>query len=148
VFTFEQLSASLQYSCPLFLLLNDNNQQNMFTNLWIKYLPVIRLLVKKSLKEDQVLTMNVPDFERAGIKRKAAVKFSMCLKNGRPSHGAMEIPLAASLVTVLLAEPSMQELLADAEYCFSVNTKYELNIRHIQAVEELAEETTEVTEKA
>lgn len=118
----------------------------MYTNLWIKYLPVIRLLVKKSVKEDQVFTMNVPDFERAGIKRKTAVKFQMCLKNGRPSHGAMENPLAASLVTVLQAEPTMQELLSGSEYCFSVNTKYELTISHVPAEQEEREESTEVAE--
>ena len=42
----------------------------MFTQTWKKYLPVIILLLKKTNAEQQVLSMNHTDFERAAGGRK------------------------------------------------------------------------------
>ena len=110
----------------------------MYTNLWVKYLPVLRILLKKSLKEEQVFVMNVPDFERAGLKRKTALKFLLKLKKGKPGNVMVAFPLATSLATVLQEDGAIQELLATNEFDFSLNTKYELTITHIPQVEEAA----------
>ena len=37
----------------------------MYTHIWKKYLPIIRILLKKSITESQVLDLNRIDFERA-----------------------------------------------------------------------------------
>jgi hypothetical protein len=103
----------------------------MYTNLWIKYLPVFRILLKKSLKEEQVFQMNVPDFERAGLKRKTGLKFLLKLKAGRPGNVIVDFPLASSLATVLMEDAAIQDLLAANEFNFSLNTKYELTITHV-----------------
>jgi len=42
----------------------------MYTNIWTKYLPIIRIVMKRSLTAEQTLVLNAPDFERAGMKRK------------------------------------------------------------------------------
>jgi hypothetical protein len=103
----------------------------MYTSLWVKYLPVIRILLKKSLKEDQIFLMNIPDFDRAGLKRKSALKFLMKLKNGRPGNVIVDFPLASSLATVLQLDAAIQDLLAANEFIISLNTKYELSITHV-----------------
>ena len=110
----------------------------MYTNLWVKYLPVLRILLKKSLKEEQVFVMNVPDFERAGLKRKTALKFLLKLKAGKPGGVIVAFPLAASLASVLQEDEAIRELLATNEFDFSLNTKYELTIKHISQTEEVA----------
>lgn len=108
----------------------------MYTNLWAKYLPVIRILLKKSLKEEQVFVMNTPDFERAGLKRKTGLKFFLVLKEGRLGNVIVDFPLAASLANVLQDDDAIQELLATNEFRVSLNTKYELTITHIPQPEE------------
>ncbi|HET7898561.1 MAG TPA: hypothetical protein VFL47_12835 [Flavisolibacter sp.] len=102
----------------------------MYTTLWIKYLPVIRILLKKSLKEEQVFLMNVPDFERAGLKRKTGLKFFVKLQNGKPENAIVDIPVAASLVSVLQQDEALEALLAANEFHIGLNTKYELTITH------------------
>lgn len=103
----------------------------MYATLWEKYLPVIRILLKKSLKEDQVFLMNIPDFDRAGLKRKTALRFSLNLKNGRPANVIVDFPLASSLSSVLQNDAAIQSLLSSSEFHISLNTKYELSITHI-----------------
>ena len=117
----------------------------MYTTLWIKYLPVIRILLKKSLKEEQVFLMNIPDFERAGLKRKTGLKFFVKLQNGKPENAIVDIPLAASLVSVLQQDDAIEALLAVNEFHIGLNTKYELTITHLPGA---APETEEVTDLA
>ena len=38
----------------------------MYNHIWKKYLPIIKILLKKSVAEEQVLALNRVDFERAG----------------------------------------------------------------------------------
>jgi hypothetical protein len=108
----------------------------MYTNLWVKYLPVMRILLKKSLKEEQVFLMNIPDFERAGIKRKTGLKFLLMLKDGKPGNVIVAFPLAASLATVLQEDAAIRELLTTNEFHVSLNTKYELTITHVPQPQE------------
>ncbi|MEI8060081.1 MAG: hypothetical protein WCG67_07990, partial [Ferruginibacter sp.] len=56
----------------------------MFNQTWKKYLPVLLILLKRSLIEPQVLNMNHTDFERAAGGRKIKFSFaSLQLSNGR-----------------------------------------------------------------
>jgi hypothetical protein len=102
----------------------------MYTSIWKKYMPVIRILLKKSMKEQQVFLMNIPDFERAGLKRKTGLKFLLKLNNRKPVNIIVDVPLASSLVSVLQEEEAIQDILIDNEFHFSLNTKYELTIMH------------------
>jgi hypothetical protein len=49
----------------------------MFVQTWIKYLPVIKILLKRSVNGDQTLAMNASDFQRAagGRKKSSASRF-------------------------------------------------------------------------
>lgn len=118
----------------------------MYTTLWLKYLPVIRILLKKSLKENQVFLMNIPDFERAGLKRKTGLKFLLKMHNGKPENTVVDVPLAASLATVLQQDDALSELLASNGFHFGLNSKYELAITHVSSTEPAAEEETELSE--
>lgn len=100
----------------------------------------MRILLKKSLKENQVFLMNTSDFERAGLKRKTGLKFLLKIKDGKPVNVIVDFPLASSLATVLFGDPAVQELLAGNEFHFSLNTKYELTIAHIPQPETVLEE--------
>lgn len=120
----------------------------MYTTLWLKYLPVIRILLKKSLKEDQVFLMNIPDFERAGLRRKTGLKFLLKMKNGKPENPVVSVPLAASLATVLQQDDAVAELLMDNSFQFGLNTKYELAISHLSGPEPATEVSTAAVEES
>jgi hypothetical protein len=110
----------------------------MYTNVWSKYLPIIRIVMKRSLVAEQVLALNAPDFERAGMKRKSGYKFSFGLKNGKLKNVIIDLPLASSLAAVLLEDKAVSELVQSNEFYISLSPKYELTIRHIPHPEEVA----------
>ncbi len=116
----------------------------MYKTVWAKYLPVIRIVLKKSLSADQVLALNIPDFERAGMTRKSGYKFVIRLKNGKPSNVIVDSPLASSLTSSLIEDNALQELVNNNEFHISMNPKFELSIKHIPNEELVEEKTNEV----
>lgn len=110
----------------------------MYTNVWSKYLPIIRIVMKRSLVAEQVLALNAPDFERAGMKRKSGYKFSFGLKEGKLKNVIIDLPLASSLAGVLLEDSTINELIQTNEFYISLSPKYELTIRHIPHPETVA----------
>ena len=110
----------------------------MYTNIWSKYLPIIRIVMKRSLAAEQNLKLNAPDFERAGMKRKSGYKFSFGLKEGKLKNVIIDLPLSSSLASVLLEDSAVKELIETNEFHLSFSSKYELNIRHIPQPEAAA----------
>lgn len=109
----------------------------MYTNVWSKYLPIIRIVIKRSLVAEQVLALNAPDFERAGMRRKSGYKFSFGLKNGKLKNVIIDLPLASNLAAALLEDRAINELLQTNEFYIALSPKYELTIRHIPHPEEV-----------
>ena len=107
----------------------------MYTNVWSKYLPIIRIVMKRSMASEQILALNVPDFERAGMKRKSGYKFSFNLKEGKLKNVIIDLPLASSLASVLLEDKVISELIQTNEFHIALSAKYELTIRHIAQME-------------
>lgn len=108
----------------------------MSTSIWEKYLPILRILFKRSLTADQTFALNAPDFERSGFKRKSGYKFLIILKNGRLDNVLIDMPLASSFASVLLNDPTIKNLVSEHELHISMNAKYELTIKHIQQHEQ------------
>jgi len=99
----------------------------MHTQLWNKYLPIIKILLKKAVAAEQNLQLNVTDFERAGIARKAGNKFSFSFSNGR-ADAVIASDLARDLVYILLQDKTAKEIFMQNDYVISLNTKYQLSI--------------------
>jgi hypothetical protein len=108
----------------------------MYTNVWNKYLPIIRILLKKSAAADQTLDLNLPDFERAGIARKSGYKFNIVFSKGRVDNVIISSPLASNLAQVLLGDPVIKELFMKNDYHVGMNTKFQMSFKCIANVEE------------
>lgn len=116
----------------------------MYANVWTKYLPVIRIILKKSLSAEQVLQLNIPDFERAGLSRKSGYKFMIRMMNGKVDNVIIDSPVASALTSVLLQDPATKQLLLQHEFQISLSPKFELTIKHIpHAVEQETEVSSE-----
>ncbi len=89
--------------------------------------------MKKSLAADQQLALNIPDFERAGYKRKSGYKFHVELKDGRLNNVLVDAPIASSLASTLLDDAVVKELANTNEFHISMNTKFQLTIKRIQS---------------
>ncbi|MFN2437633.1 MAG: hypothetical protein ABR503_00430 [Chitinophagaceae bacterium] len=105
----------------------------MYTNVWNKYLPVIKILLKNSKNRDQVLDLNFSDFERAGIGRKSGYKFNIEFSKGKVHNVLINSPLASNLSNLLLQDAVVKELFMNNDYQVSMNTKFQLAIKQIPA---------------
>ena len=100
----------------------------MYIHVWNKYLPIIRILMKKTAAGEQNLSLNRIDFERAGSARKSGYKFNIELKKGTVSNVISGSPLAMDLATVLLGDGVVKGLLVDHDFSISLTPKFHLII--------------------
>jgi len=100
----------------------------MYVHVWTKYLPIIKILMKKSAASDQTLDLNRVDFEKAGSGRKAGYKFTIELVQGRVGNVISGSPLASDLAAVLLGDPAARTILQTNDLNISLNTKFQLSI--------------------
>ncbi len=111
----------------------ESKSKFMYTQVWTKYLPIIRILLKRSASAEQTLDMNRIDFERAGSGRKAGYKFIIEFRKGRVSNLISSSPLASNLAAVLLQDPVVKDLFLKVDYDISLNTRFQLHIKNLSA---------------
>ena len=104
----------------------------MYNHIWKKYLPIIKILMKKSTSEEQVLVLNRIDFERAGTGRKAGYKFKILFTDGKVSNVISGSALAMHLAQVILEDDNAKEILNEHNFEVSLNTKFQLTIKNIE----------------
>ena len=112
----------------------------MYVAIWNKYLPIIRILLKRAVTAEQVLDLNRIDFERAGSGRKAGYKFVIEFNKGRVSNIICGIPLAADLAQVLMEDSAAKAILTANNFSIGLNTKFKVTIICTSPGEVLIEE--------
>jgi hypothetical protein len=119
----------------------------MFSQAWNKYLPIIKILMKRSPNGDQTLDMNRTDFERAAGGRKAKLSFSIILHKGRIQNiSVTPPPVARELATVLQEDEVTQQLIRKQNFEFSMNSSFQLLIKNTTPPAEPVNETSESSE--
>jgi len=122
----------------------------MFRQVWKKYLPVITILLKRSVNGDQTLSMNHTDFQRAAGGRKVKYSFTTIqINNGRINNMIKTTPLAKEFAVVLQEEESTRRLIQKMQLEFSMSNDFQLLIRNITPPAEpgdVQEKNTESTE--
>ena len=103
----------------------------MYTHIWSKYLPIIKILLKRSATSEQTLTLNRIDFERAGSGRKAGYKFNIDVSKGKITNVISGSQLASDLASVLQQDGILKALLSDNDYQLVLNTKFQLLIKNV-----------------
>lgn len=103
----------------------------MYNHIWKKYLPIIKILMKKSISEDQVLDLNRIDFERAGTGRKAGYKFKIEFTDGKVGNVISGSTLAMHLAQIILDDDAAKEIISENNFEVSLNTKFQLTIKNV-----------------
>jgi hypothetical protein len=103
----------------------------MYNHIWKKYLPIIRILMKKSATGTQVLDLNRVDFERAGTGRKAGYKFTIEFTDGKVGNVISTSALALHLASVILEDESAKQIINENNYEITLNTKFQLTIKNV-----------------
>ena len=94
-------------------------------------MPIIKILLKKSLNEEQVLDLNRIDFERAGTARKAGYKFKIEFIDGKVGNVISGSTLAMHLAQVIMEEDSVKDILNQHNFQVNLNTRFQLIIKNL-----------------
>jgi len=103
----------------------------MYTQTWDKYLPVIRILLKRTITEVQTLQLNTSDFQKAATVRKLGHKFTIGFSNGKSDNITGLPDIAKNLTSVLLYDPTVKELFSQHAYTISFDAKCQLTLRKV-----------------
>jgi hypothetical protein len=88
---------------------NNMGDDGKFMQLWKKYMPVIKLLLKKS--GDQKLQLYKHEFEITGSRNKTGYSFTIEITNGKVTNRISAIPIARDLVQAMNETPGLNEWL-------------------------------------
>jgi hypothetical protein len=108
----------------------NSNKHYFYTSVWFKYVPVLRILIKKSATEEQVFQFNRSDFERAGYSRKSGYKFTVSFVNNKPDTIFAGNELIQTFVSVLQDDETIKQLLETNDYTFIFSSKFFLHIKN------------------
>ena len=103
----------------------------MYTQIWNKYLPVIRILLKRSATSAQKMGLNRTDFEKGN--RKPSCSFNIELERGR-FVTVSQSANAKDFVATLLEDEIAKGLLKQNHYNISLSSDFQLSIVNKLAV--------------
>ncbi len=104
-------------------------EQRNYLQTWKKYLPVIRLHLKRSLTEEQSFKLNITDFESAGDRGKSGYTFNLQMENGKPTNNISGSAVARDLYEALKSDETVKAMLQDKNVKISVGKAFLLNIK-------------------
>ena len=111
-------------------MMRMNNKQEAFSTVWNKYLPAIRILVKKAAATEQVLGMNRTDFESAAGIKKSGYRFTIKFVKDKPGALYSGNDIVQAFISVLLTDEVIRAQLLESNYTFSFSSKYQLLIKN------------------
>ena len=106
-----------------------NNKQIAFADVWNRYMPAIRILVKKAVAAEQLISINKSDIERAVGIKKSGYRFSITFIKDKPELLHSNNDIAQAFISVLAEDETIKEFLRNSNYTFSFNSKYQLHIK-------------------
>jgi len=106
----------------------------MFIQLWNKYLPVIKILLKRSAGTEQTLSMNKTDFERAAGGKKLKHSFKIYIRDCKLENAPKQSQLVKQFHTALIEDEITKQLLKHQDYQFILNNNFQLLIRNCNTV--------------
>lgn len=118
----------------------------MYTYTWKKYLPVIRLLLKRSASADQQMSLNRIDFEKGNKTRKPVVSFSFEIIEGKLQ--TMNLPVAAKdLMEILMQDDTARTLIRQGHYFIGLDSNLQFTVKSPNKAEEASPAAEENEDK-
>jgi hypothetical protein len=104
-------------------------EERKYLQTWKKYLPVIRLHLKRSLAEEQQFKLNITDFESAGERGKSGYTFNLQIENGKVTNNISGSAVARDLFELLKEDEIIKAFLQNRSVKISVGKSFVLSIK-------------------
>jgi hypothetical protein len=109
--------------------LHTHMEERKYLATWKRYIPVIRLHLKRSLTEDQQFKLNITDFESAGDRGKSGYTFNIALENGKPTNNISGSAVARDLYEAMKEDEAIKSFLQNRSVKISVGKAFILSIK-------------------
>ncbi len=106
-------------------------EEGKYTQHWLKYAAVIRILLKKTDTEKQSFQLFKHEFDHSGNKNKTNITFSIDLINGRAANIVSNTGIARDLWRVLDENTITKNLLKERSVKITMNKSFELQLDRI-----------------
>lgn len=104
-------------------------EERKYLTTWNRYIPVIRLHLKRSLTEEQSFKLNITDFESAGDRGKSGYTFNLTMDNGKVTNNISGSAVARDLYEALKADEAIKAFLQERSVKISVGKSFLLSIK-------------------
>jgi hypothetical protein len=104
-------------------------EERKYLTTWKRYIPVIRLHLKRSLNEEQQFKLNITDFESAGDRGKSGYTFNITLENGKVTNNISGSAVARDLYEALKADEAIKAIMQNKSIKISVGKSFMLSIK-------------------
>jgi hypothetical protein len=100
-----------------------------YINLWKKYLAVIRIQLKNSLRRDEMLQLSKIEFEAAGDRDSSGYTFNLEIQNGQIANDISGTAVARHLYKVLNDDAILNEFLKGKKIKISLSKSFILKLK-------------------
>ena len=104
-------------------------EERKYLQTWKKYLPVIRLHLKRSVNEEQQFKLNITDFESAGERGKSGYTFNLQMENGKVKNNISGSAVARDLYESLKTDDLIKAFMQEKSIKISVGKSFMLTIK-------------------
>jgi hypothetical protein len=103
--------------------------EGMFLSLWTKYLPVIRIVLKKTLAEEQILPLNKLEFQSVDNRKNANHSFNIEIINGKVQNSVGSATIGKDFFNVINNDNSINQFISDKTVWFTMGKNYQLTLK-------------------
>jgi hypothetical protein len=110
--------------------------EGKFLALWTKYLPIVRIQLKKSMNEDQQISLGKMELQSIDNRKNVNFSFSLEISKGKVENRIGVAPIGKDLFEVLSKDPIVSSFMADKIISLQMTRASLLTLKSKLAVEQ------------
>lgn len=100
-----------------------------YLSLWTKYLPIIRIQIKKSFEKEVSLKLNSSEFKAVGDRKLSGYTFNLEIEHGKVANDISGTAVARDLYEVLSNDQIIVEFIKDKRIKLNMDKSFTLKFR-------------------
>lgn len=109
-----------------------------FLGLWTKYLPVMRLLLKKSVNGDQQISLGKMELQSVDSRKNVNFSFNLEISKGKVENNIGTAPIGKDLFSVLSSDSVVKTFMDDKTIMIQMTRASLLTFKTTSLVDNLA----------
>jgi hypothetical protein len=103
--------------------------EGSFSALWTKYLPVIRILLKRSINEPQQVSLGKMELQSVDNRKNANYSFNLEISKGKLENSIGGTVIGKDLYYLLSKDPVVSDFLTDKNVVIQMTRAAQLTLR-------------------